>query len=706
MITEAWSKIPNFWPIDGYITINPLAGLEQLDFNLAIKEAQRYFEIQQLPPEMLAVNRFTIKWLLSFIDQDQAAWPQLERQNYKTFAYPLLTDGRLPSGQSKKIFAQLPSSAPEVIEFCLKQLDIAANEQELFLTLQLTTLSGWAAIIKQMEVRNKTASVDGLNSLTHDFLALRLLLCTLLYPQAKELCGKLDKQFIARDFEKFQSALELEEEQYQRQLIAKLKAAPALNLKQRMDAQLLFCIDVRSESLRYALEKLGSYETFGIAGHFALPIEIEFENSKNNYSSCPPLVTPLHKVVVRGDYNLYQKIKLLLLGIPANSFASFGLSAAMGLPLLFWQLFKSTFIVTAAKLESIFFLEGQVKPDQVDISQIPFAAQLEYAKAALMIAGLTSNFSKIVIFCGHTSQTRNNASASSLNCGACAGHDGLINGIVAAKILNDPKIRKELQKSGITIPDDCRFAAAKHTTTTGSLEFVSDELLDHKIIKELKAAASSAQLNSCQVRFADKNKSLPALKLKKNALLRSLHWSEVHPEWGQANCASLIIGPRQLTSEVNLLSEAFLHSYEHSQDKNGTILRQIMNSALIVSHWISSQYFFSAYDNVSYGAGSKVTKNLSSKLGIIQGVSSDLMHGLPLQSVYETDTLSHHKLRRLLCVINAPSSIIMNIVEQEPKIKELVINSWIKIIALDPSTATFFALKPELSWAKLDATKP
>ena len=45
--------------------------------------------------------------------------------------------------------------------------------------------------------------------------------------------------------------------------------------------------------------------------------------------------------------------------------------------------------------------------------------QLELAAGALRNMGLTRNFARLVLICGHGSTTHNNPYASGLDCGAC-----------------------------------------------------------------------------------------------------------------------------------------------------------------------------------------------------------------------------------------------------------------------------------------------
>ena len=68
--------------------------------------------------------------------------------------------------------------------------------------------------------------------------------------------------------------LEGYEDAYREQLLEKLSAhrGTVPPLEMRPQAQVVFCIDVRSESFRRHIEAQGPYETFGFAGFFGIPI--------------------------------------------------------------------------------------------------------------------------------------------------------------------------------------------------------------------------------------------------------------------------------------------------------------------------------------------------------------------------------------------------------------------------------------------------
>jgi len=62
-------------------------------------------------------------------------------------------------------------------------------------------------------------------------------------------------------------------------------------------AQLLFCIDVRSERIRRHLEQIGDYQTFGIAGFFGIPVSFIGLDKGSETHLCPVVVTPKNLVL-------------------------------------------------------------------------------------------------------------------------------------------------------------------------------------------------------------------------------------------------------------------------------------------------------------------------------------------------------------------------------------------------------------------------
>ena len=105
--------------------------------------------------------------------------------------------------------------------------------------------------------------------------------------------------------------LEAYEDTYRRQLSGLLAGQRAAGHRGTADtararAQLVFCIDVRSESFRRHVEAHGPYETYGYAGFFGVAMQHEAFDGDERFPLCPVLLTPQIAVdeTVRPDERL------------------------------------------------------------------------------------------------------------------------------------------------------------------------------------------------------------------------------------------------------------------------------------------------------------------------------------------------------------------------------------------------------------------
>ncbi|MFZ4085160.1 MAG: DUF2309 domain-containing protein [Vampirovibrionia bacterium] len=292
--------------------------------------------------------------------------------------------------------------------------------------------------------------------------------------------------------------------------------ANSLNLSNSKQlAQMVFCIDVRSEGIRRCIEADSRIETLGFAGFFGLPISYKEYDSAEFKDACPVLIKPKHFIdeqvhsscshkteqheysnsLLKMIFNVYKALK-------ANIASAFIFAEASG-PLYMLSMMIRTLTPSLNALLSR--ISAAIKPkisfepmldvkDTVinaantadeDISSIEVKRmftglakkeQLLFSEMALRLMGLTQNFAPLVVFSGHGSTTENNPYASALDCGACAGNHGGVNAKALAKILNKAEIRSELAKRGINIPDSTLFIGAEHNTTTDDFEFYDYEL--------------------------------------------------------------------------------------------------------------------------------------------------------------------------------------------------------------------------------------
>ncbi len=91
-----------------------------------------------------------------------------------------------------------------------------------------------------------------------------------------------------------------QEARYMDRLLANLNLEPPSQREKRPFAQVMFCIDVRSERIRRHLEKVGDYQTFGIAGFFGVPVSFIGLDKGSELHLCPVVVSPKNVVLELG----------------------------------------------------------------------------------------------------------------------------------------------------------------------------------------------------------------------------------------------------------------------------------------------------------------------------------------------------------------------------------------------------------------------
>lgn len=715
--TESFTKIAPFWPLKNLIAVNPLQGLEDLPIEEALKAGVAYFEQKMLPEPMQVVNRETIKWLQAYFDDGQATIPMpLRRQGlYSAWRQLALYDAKLHHNdkQKQRWIRGLPKTAEQAMAECLLRLSVVKEEHSQFLTLLLTTLPGWAAYVKY---RTEWAGLDAAHP--HpvsqvDYLAMRLIMTCLLWPEARILTDwhkKAIKQSgnSTNPLEQIQKA----ESSYRLPLLKKLAAQP-MQQSLTPEAQIVFCIDTRSEPFRRALESTGNYQTFGFAGFFGIPVQVTNSVTSESYASCPVLLSPKHEVREsscsshgcdeenRKGYERLTGLKRLYQSVKYTFTTPFALVEGLGILSGIWMALRSLAPEIASKLKTT-VIQTISKPQEVQplLDTFTLTEQCAYAESALQTMGLTRHFAPLVVLCGHGSATQNNAYATALDCGACGGRHGGSNARILAAILNRSEVRDQLYKNGIRIPETTRFIAAQHNTTTDEITIYGHH--DTEEIKKLKKNFEKARDANSLVRFHRMERKSQISNAVSHTWRRSQDWAQVRPEWGLARNAAFIVAPRDITSSLNLEGRCFLHSYDYTQDAEGSSLAVILTAPMVVAQWINMQYLFSTVNNVAYGGGSKITKNITGKIGIMQGNASDLMTGLPLQSVYISDTEPYHEPQRLMTVVFAPRQMLDNLMSAQPILQKLFGNGWVQLACIEPDKREIYLLNRDFTWQKMN----
>lgn len=722
MINNCAKLLAPVWPLETFIACNPLQGFEGSSFKEALAKSGFKRETVMRNPPLEEVNLQMIKWCGVFFDKGQAAitMPHRDKGFYFGFIKLAYFDKKLHQNKKalKQWLSHLPECAEETIKLCLDKLKVPAGKEESFITQTLFYLPGWAGYVKWKTQWHNPPKKEKTPVSFTDFVAVRLVLTCLLWPDAAQ-----EQHMEAEDslVQKFIGSLTKNEEDYRQHLLhALLPEVKKTHIKtKRADAQFVFCIDVRSEPFRRAIEQLGNYETFGFAGFFGLPIRVtEFESGKIK-DCCPVLLKPRYHIdeepkvanactieqhrkgeeIKTTFRRVYQQLKYNF-STPFALVESLG--AWCGISMLLKSIAPNLTNRFSKSLNRLISPSIETEPafelNQSDLEKgISLNEQIAYAETILRLMGLTSGFAKRVILCGHGSSTENNPYASALDCGACGGNHGGDNAKLLAAILNKKAVRKGLEDKGIHIPSDTVCYAALHNTTTDSVTLYhlqNSPINSPNIFNQLLIDLEQAKL----INNLERGKKLNSMDALKDIKRRSEDWSETRPEWGLARNAAFIVAPRSLTKNINLDGRCFLHSYDWEHDAEGDLLETILTAPMVVAQWINTQYLFSTIDNVAFGSGSKITHNVTSKIGVMQGNGSDLMHGLSLQSVMNTDSCTYHQPQRLLTVVYAPRKLVYSIIEKQAILKMLFFNEWVHLVVIEPNEQLAYKLNKTGDW--------
>lgn len=512
----------------------------------------------------------------------------------------------------------------------------------------------------------------------------------------------------------------------------------------RPRAQLIFCIDARSEPFRRQIESQGPYETFGYAGFFGVPMSHQAFDSTERLALCPVLLKPGHAVAESPRSGEQAPLQTYASGtrwrrlgdelfhdLKQNPISSFMLIDALGLlfsiGLIGKTLLQKPFVRARDWVRRRYshplktripFSRSEPDPGSEpaagsQLGLLPgftLEEQARFVEGGLRIIGLTRRFGRLVIVGGHGAISENNPYAAAYNCGACGGSHGDPNARVFAAMANHPDVRGALRRNGLVIPEDTWFLAGKHDTTTDRVAFY--DMVDlpsshaedlRELARDLDEAGARQALDRCG-RLPRAPKGMSPKSAYTHALSRSTDWANVRPEWGLSSNAAFIIGRRQVTAGLDLSARAFLHSYDPVSDPDGALLEKIMTAPLIVGEWINMEYYFSAVDPWFYGSGSKVIHNVVSGVGVMLGSQSDLQSGLPLQGVND-GAVHYHEPMRLLAIIEAPKQRISAVIQKHAILQQIFHNQWMNLLALDPQTRQFHRYHPDSTWEAMTLSR-
>ena len=427
----------------------------------------------------LAADRISA-WLAGYLDEGQALWGAPKgRGAYAAWRDVALHD-LTPEIAGLTGFARHVADAPEDAVACLVRavgrLGLPAAALETYFHQLLLTLGGWAQVAR---TRLWQAELAGATDTTvTDLLAIRLLWEEALHALHADRIAVEWGTVVARHAEPVEPTPDLvadvilqeaAERAAQRALTAVLAASsvatPALA---RPALQAAFCIDVRSEVFRRALESLDpGIGTIGFAGFFGLTTAHRAFASDVEELRLPVLLNPgLRSVAGKPEAGPADR-SARLASRARRAWGRFRCAAVSSFAFV-----EATGPIYAGKLvgDSLGLRSGATADPAPRLDpDLDLPARLKAAETVLRAMSFTGGFARLVLLAGHGARVANNPHASALHCGACGGHSGEVNARLLAALLNDAGVRTGLVARGIEIPADTLFVAALHDTTTDTV---------------------------------------------------------------------------------------------------------------------------------------------------------------------------------------------------------------------------------------------
>jgi len=747
-IEDASRVIGKTWPLYAFVTSNPLSGYENSPFEKAVQDAQSLLGTRAFPeaslyrqaweqgeinkdvliallresgmsesPEQYLhqmesqkvgkdknvnhdLDRIMVKWLSAFMDEGLAEWEMPNKKEGFYTAWRKLAAYDVEIGKPSLI--EIPKTSSEALAKVLK--DFPEKDYPKIFTYHIAALPGWTGYINYRTEANSQWQRQYPITM-EDYLAVRLWIArymnTEILPKSNQVnattaTSKLPYIWLKAWEKSWQKELQKTFEDKTSNIES------SENTSHIPDAQLVFCIDTRSEAIRRHVEAKGNYATFGYAGFFGIAMDYQNLNDGLTRKSCPPIVSSAYKVSDIPQKNKDEDVLKFKRKNEVSKFIEYflkrmknmlpsafgyveGSGAFYGVSLIARTLFPEYFYRVNKKNTNTYenICEPEINKADSNEDLIPgitLEEKTAIVKSAFELTGWRE-FAPLVLFVGHGSHSANNPFGSSLDCGACAASPGRHNARMLAKLANLTEVRKELRDNfDLNIPEDTIFIGAEHNTTTDEITIFDSGIPDshREQLHKLKTDLNKAQQTASKERLGIDKDSVAMANRKAN------DWAETRPEWGLAKNAGFIVAPRELTKNSNLNGRCFLHSYDWELDETGKALEGIMQGPMVVTQWINNHYYFSTVDSEVFGSGSKITQNITGQFGVVQGNGGDLKMGLPLQSVQQTDDEMYHRPLRLSVLIQAPLDRINNILLNNENLKTLLDNEWIYLMAMDP----------------------
>ena len=649
-------------------------------------------------------------WAAAYFDEGQALWAAPKGRSAYAAWRAVATHDITPEIVGLSGFAVHVSEAPEtalaVVERAVARLDLPADAAETYFHQLLMTLGGWAHYARYKLWQAELTG--GEDEAITDFLAIRLIWEEALFLSYEAEIGtawtNVRTEHAApikpnRDIAIDAILQEAAERAAQRVLSQTLAGQSLQVANSRPELQGAFCIDVRSEVFRRALESISpGIQTMGFAGFFGLTATHRRFASDVEERRLPVLLNPALRSCSGGP-ELHAKDQTIRFKARAKrAWGRFKLAAVSSFAFV-----EATGPVYVGKLVMDALGLHSARPPMDPLPRfdpaLDSAAKIKIAETVLRAMSLTRDFARLVLLVGHGADVVNNPHASALHCGACGGYSGEVNARLLASLLNDADVREGLATNGIVIPDDTLFLAALHDTTTDNVMLYAEDHPSsaHKVdLEQAKAWLTSAG----KIARTERALRLPRAACEASILKRGRDWSETRPEWALAGCQAFIAAPRLRTAGKSLDGRAFLHDYDWKQDKSFSVLELILTAPVVVASWISLQYYGSTVAPGVFGGGNKLLHNVTGGIGVVEGNGGLLRIGLPWQSIHDGERYVHDPLRLSVC-IEAPREAMSEILGRHPNIRALFDNGWLHLFALDEAGRMAWRYAGDLQWTAM-----
>ncbi|WP_265519774.1 YbcC family protein [Nitratireductor luteus] len=655
-------------------------------------------------------------WAGGYFDRGQALWAAPRGKSawaaWRAYATHDLTPEIMGHEGFAAFVADAPENPTEAIARTVERLGLGSAALDSYFHQLLLSLGGWSQFARYELWRAELTGRD--DSTITDLLAIRLLWEEALFARHEAAIG--DDWANVRQAHEVPVApaaddivdeilQEAAERAAQRQLAETLaeEGTPGASTD-RPALQAAFCIDVRSEVFRRALEAVNpSIRTLGFAGFFGV-----FAKHRRFASDIEELRLPVlfNPTVTSSAGDEQGKVDDLAARYKARAKRA-------------WRRFKLAAVSSFAFVEAMGPIYiGKLVRDALGLNSMPvpndpaprFDPELDLktrtgaAETVLRAMSLTGGFARIVLLAGHGANVVNNPHASGLHCGACGGYSGEVNARLLARLLNDADVRKGLGARGIVVPGDTLFVGALHDTTTDTVSLYDldmpseDHAADLRKVRQWLTAAGKVARGERALR-------LPRMADGGDIAGRARNWAEVRPEWGLAGCKAFIAAPRIRTAGRSLEGRAFLHDYDWKRDSaNGFgVLELIMTAPVVVASWISLQYYGSTVAPKTFGSGNKLLHNVVGGIGVVEGNGGPLRAGLPWQSAHDGERYVHDPLRLSVC-IEAPCEAMNDILERHEGVRALFDNRWLHLFAMDEEGRLAYRYAGDLEWDAIGAS--